>query len=285
MIEKKYQQIEGSMERYAGAAQAIESALEIVNTPSVEQNLGEYAVNLAELLHRSKVATTDREGLLMLGESFRDTIPVAPRQLGEVALLHIKDASMTKYQKLAIDHQEGLGEGERKAKMLQNVLNQSVIKRKRLPAFEQKNDLGHTVNLSAEVGLEEINGRPIVLMNMHDTINNVLSPMVLLHEMTHVLQKERRPSTSLRDDLDDSTHISNELEAHYVVSQTVRSMDTKSLRENVIFSTPIRYIDMAQQIDAIRRINQPANNTLFTPNSIMEKELASKKVLQYLKSL
>lgn len=274
----------GSCEREAifASEQLIEASCELVRTPSVEDRLGTYAVQLTALLERSVAVGVDGQDYLDIPNRQREIIPVNARRIGQKAILHAYDSGLNQAQIDAIQLSHGDGKGYVAAKKTEQFFTESP-KHGSLPTFEGRDQQGVTTNnLWSPNSKTSVHGRPVVLMNIDASVGEQLSPVVFLHEMTHVLQKERKPiqgKASLTPSKRAQNRLENELEANYAAVTLVEGMrDAKRLGE---VSTQLTKKEMLWAIDTelTRRKYQANEDMPFYPNRPMVQALAEKDLI------
>ena len=171
------------------ANKLLDESASLLNVPSVAYRLGDYRDRLMGALDRVEYAGVGPDGFMQVsGELYK--IPLVVRGLGEIAILHSNDAAMNPYQIESLVSEIG----DRKAESADQKFR-SKLSHKELPIFDDVNQLGATVTAHWKPPNEQtiVEGRPVVSMNHEVHKSGFVSPIVFLHELIHVLQKEKKP--------------------------------------------------------------------------------------------
>lgn len=251
------------------AERLLDSSLAILQVPEVTNRLGDHADSLKDALDRVAPANINPDGFLEL-QSGPASIPLVIRGIGKGAVLHANDSAMNPYQLESLTAQIGQEKAMVADQKFRNYLASTAI-HKSLPVFEDKKGM-------AVVGSNWwlpkpgtiIEGRPYVSMNTEAGIGSNLSPVVFLHELIHVLQKEANPvhnsNTLARN------KVRHELEAYYVAAQIILGMKDAGRHTELLDHTPRHELDRSRAIESVRRDHQE-NSDPFDPNNRVLKAL------------
>ena len=240
-----------------------QDAQELLAVPTVADRLGDYAVHLSSVTDRLVQTEVDSRGFLKLEDEHTDQIPLVLRHLGQRAAIHANNSGMNSEQVNSLSLILGSGKASVAEKKTKLYFSDSQSHRE-IPTFDDVDGLAVT---GSNFWLPEPNtivyGRPYISMNVDTTPRGRLSPVVALHELTHVVQKEGDPlgkvETLTRD------KIRRELEAYYVASQIILGMKDVGRQRELLEHTPRYELEKALKIEKIRQNNQ-SNLDPFDPN-------------------
>jgi hypothetical protein len=252
-----------------------EDSFEMLNVPEVRLRLGSYATKLSDAVERTSFVDVDPEGFLDL-EGRRDVIiPVVARHIGERAVLRAKDSGMNTRQIDSITSKYDA----RIAKVSSEKLQRHFINTQshgELPVFEEDSGLAVTsANQWVPNDSTAVIGRPYLSMNMNSRINEKFSPVVFLHEMTHVLQNEADPIRKLETYNRDK--VRRELEAYYVAAQIIMGYKDAGRQAELLDHSDRSEMDHARKIEEVRSTYQ-FEDDLFSPNNKVIKGLVDNRL-------
>jgi hypothetical protein len=252
-----------------------EDSFEMLNVPEVRLRLGSYATKLSDAVERTSFVDVDPEGFLDLKGHGDVIIPVVARHIGERAVLRAEDSGMNTRQIESITSKYDA----RTAKVASEKLQHHFINTQshgELPVFEEDSGLAVTsANLWAPNDSAAVIGRPYLSMNMNSRINEKLSPVVFLHEMTHVLQNEADPIRKLETYNRDK--VRRELEAYYVAAQIIMGYKDAGRQAELLDHSDRSEMDNARKIEEVRSAYQ-FEDDLFSPNNNIIKGLVDNRL-------
>ncbi len=251
-------------------AQLQDNSLEILQVPSVSRRLGERANQLADAVNRTTSVSPNHDGFIDFEKDDPDMIPLVLRDIGERAVLHAADSGMNQRQIASLVTTLGIEAAQVAASKLRNFFDDNQAHRE-LPTFESDSDLAVTGSnhwTPQENVLAQ--GRPYVSMNTSAVINSRLSPLVFLHELTHVLRKESEPLFFV-DQLE-RQKVAHELEGYYVAAQIILGYKDADRQRELLEHTSIFELDRARKIESVRLAHQSSENP-FDPNNRVVKAL------------
>ena len=245
-------------------------AQELLAVPTVADRLGDYAIHLSGVINRLVHTEVDSRGFLELEDKRTDQIPLVLRHLGQRAVIHANNSGMNNEQVHSLSLRLGSEKSSVAEKKTKQYFSDSQSHRE-LPVFDDKDGLAVTGSNS---WLPEpstiVYGRPYVSMNVDGAKRSRLSPVVALHELTHVVQKEGNPigrvETLTRD------KIRRELEAYYVAAQIILGMKDAGRQRELLEHTSRDDLEKALKIEGARLDSQSSSDP-FDPNSRVVKNM------------
>jgi hypothetical protein len=254
-----------------------EDSFETLDLPEVKSRLGHYATKLSEVVERSEFVDINPDGFLDI-KGFRPTlVPIDARDIGEKASLHAKDSGMNLKQIDAlVDRYGDPIQATQRSEALSQYFTQTRTHRQ-LPIFTEESGLAVTTNNRWHPTDEvAVDGRPLVSMNMNERVNGKFSPVVFLHEMTHVLQKEATPIRKVETYHRDN--VRHELEAYYVAAQIIMGYKDAGRQLELLDHSIREQMDKARRIEEVRASYQSDTNDPFNPNNRVLKGLVDNKL-------
>ncbi len=256
------------------AERLLDGSLGILQVPEVANRLGDHTDSLKGALDRVAPTDINPDGFLEL-QSGRGTIPLIIRSIGEGAVLHASDSAMNPYQLESLAARIGQEKAMAADRKFRNHLASAAL-HKSLPLFEDKEGMAVSgSNWWLPKPGTIIEGRPYVSMNTEAGIGSNLSPVVFLHELIHVLQKEANPvhnsNTLARN------KVRHELEAYYVAAQIILGMKDAGRHTELLDHTPRHELDRARAIESVRRDHQDHADP-FDPNDRVVKALVDNEL-------
>ncbi|AKM80520.1 TPA: hypothetical protein DDX46_04260 [Candidatus Saccharibacteria bacterium] len=250
-------------------------AQELLAVPTVADRLGDYAVHLSGVTDRLVHTELDSMGFLELEDEHTNQVPLVLRHLGRRAAIHANNSGMNSEQVNSLSLKLGPGKTSTAKKKTRQYFSDSQSHRE-LPVFEDEDSLAVT---GANFWLPEPNtivyGRPYISMNVDAAMSGRLSPIVALHELTHVVQKEGGPigrvETLTRD------KIRHELEAYYVAAQIILGMKDAGRQRELLEHTPRYELEKALKIENLRLESQ-SNSDPFDPNNQVVKSMVDNEL-------
>lgn len=251
-----------SREKQLSIQQLQYDSLETLHVPEVRARLGEYALRLNDVVVRSRYAPVDSDDFLDVKETQPSLVPVVARHMGERAVLHARDSGMNAHQIEALGRDSDPAIARAHAQSLDRY-------------FQMNNSHGvlGEVNEWSEIAAAGSNyrlrgdeltfGRPYVSMNMNARMNGRFSPVVFLHEATHILQREANPVRSA--DLFQHDNIRNELEAYHISAQIILGYTDAGKQAELLAHTSTEMLDQTLRIEEVRARYQTSKDP-FTPS-------------------
>lgn len=247
-----------------------EDSLRILSMPEVSRRLGDYTVHLKGAVERTAIVHADEDGFLDISTDNANAIPLVALHLGEVAYLHAEDSGMSEKQVTAVADTLGSEKAFMAARKLKKHFTDSKVHAK-LPVLEEDSGLAVT---SANYWLPNedtlVQGRPYVAMNMEKRVNGHLSPIVFLHELIHVLQKEQQPITPTNKF--NRAKVRSELEAFHVAAQIIFGFKDAGRQLELLEHSSKDEMDRARQIESVRSQRQGSHDP-FEPTDAVVKGL------------
>lgn len=252
-----------------------EDSLEMLNVPEVKSRLGGYATRLSDAVERTGIVNVDTEGFLDIKGYRTAFIPVVARYIGERAILRAEDSGMNMRQieSLTSKHDAHI------AKVSSEKLQHHFIdtqSHSELTVFDEGTGLAVTsTNQWAPNDEIVVLGRPYLSMNMNSRVNGKFSPVVFLHEMTHILQNEADPIRKIETYKRDK--VRRELEAYYVAAQIIIGYKDAGRQAELLEHSDRREMDGARKIEEVRSTYQ-LEDDLFSPNDKVIKALVDNRL-------
>lgn len=245
-------------------------AQELLAVQTVADRLGDYAIHLSGITDRLEYTEVDSRGFLELEDEHTDQIPLILRHLGQRAAIHANNSGMNSEQVHSLSLKLGNGKSSVAEKKTKQYFSDSQSHHE-LPAFDDKEGLAVT---GSNFWLPDPNtivyGRPYMSMNVDATKRGRLSPVVALHELTHVVQKEGDPigrvETLTRD------KIRRELEAYHVAAQIILGMKDAGRQRELLEHTSRDELEKALKIEGAR-IDSQSDSDPFDPNDRVVKSM------------
>lgn len=251
----------------------VDTSLSILQVPEVADRLRGHSDQLRGALSRVTHTEVGADGFVKFRSELA-SIPLIVMGIGESAVLHASDSVMNPYQAISLTEQVGQEKAAVASQKFRDHLCSSGS-HKVLPVFEDKEGLAVTgSNWWIPKSKIIIEGRPYVLMNADSRVGTRLSPVVFLHELMHVLQKEAHP---VRDtDNLPRDKVRGELEAFYVAAQIILGMKDANRHRELLGHTPRDEMDRARDIE-MTRLSSQDNSDPFDPNDKVISALVGKK--------
>lgn len=249
---------------------------ELLAVPTVANRLGDYATHLSGVTNRLAHAEVGSNDFLEIKNDRHDEVPLSLRHLGECAVLHANDSGMNNKQLGSLTKLYGSEEKAiiAKNKTIRHFLNSHS--HKNLPVFEDNEGLAVVGSNFWRPKPELIvYGRPYVSMNLDGGIQNKLSPVVALHELTHVMQKEAEPIGEVEKLA--RSKFRHELEAYYVAAQIILGMKDAGRQRELLEHTAKRELERALKIEHTR-LNSQYDSDPFDPNNKVVKAMVDNKL-------
>lgn len=263
--------------------QLIEASHELVQVPSVKDRLGAYAVQLTTSLERSRAIEIDSEGFPAIPNNQREIVPVSARRTGEQAIIHAHDSGMNQAQINAIESRNGQGHGYAAARETERHFIGPPLLHTAMPTFRE-GQLGVAPSASWQPDNDTVVfGRPSISMNLDGAVNGNLSPIVLLHEMTHVLQRDRAPirtTESVTGRTGKLNMLEDELEAYHVAYKAMQGLRDINRQIEVFIHTHSDQMDKAISIERTRERHQISEKRPFFPTHALVRALHDKGLMK-----
>jgi hypothetical protein len=230
---------------------AIESALDLsaetLQIPDVRRRLGQYAVTLMKVIERATIPNI-RNNEVVLEGCRTDSVPIVAVHIGEQILRQSKDLIFNPSQKYAINKQYKSGIARDIFKYQEQFYRQGPTA---LPVPVITSDA-----ILARVHIDYIendNGswpmhlysRPLVQFNLN--ASHTISPVVALHEFTHVTQIDSKPVNPAK-----KSPLPAELEAFYVAAEVVKGYRDAGRQDELEQHTSPDTQETALDVESIR---------------------------------
>ena len=241
-----------------------EDSLEVLNISEVKTRLGSYATRLSEAVERTDFVDVDGDGFLDIKGYRPALVPVVARHIGERAILRAEDSGMNLRQIESLTKKSNAHTASVASDKLHRHFTATQA-HSELTVFEGESQLAVTsTNYWAPNERTIVSGRPYVSMNMNGRVNDKLSPVVFLHEMTHVLQSEADPVRKIETFPRDK--IRRELEAYYVAAQIIMGFKDAGRQRELLEHSAADEMNAAHKIERIRAAHQ-VDSDPFSPNN------------------
>lgn len=234
-------------ERHQAIEAVLTASAETLQLPEVRRQLGHYAAGLAKVVDHATVPNIRNGEVVMDGRS-ANCVPVVAVHIGERVLRQSRDLVFNPSQKYAIN------------KAYKSGVARDIFKHQ-AQFYEQGPSLLPVTPLATDTVLARVqtntllnaNGawpvhvysRPLVQFNLD--ANHALSPVVALHEFTHVMQYNQKPI-----DYANKSLVPNELEAFYVTAKIIQGYRDADRHDELLRHTSQNNQDVALEVETIR---------------------------------
>lgn len=236
---------------------AIESTLllsaEALQLPEVIHRLGWYATALTTIIDRATVPNIRNDEIVLEGCG-TDRTPIIAVHIGERVLRRSKDLTFNPSQKYVINktYKSGVARDIFQYQTRFYGDGPDLIE---VPALTADTTLArvHADHLENDDGAwpMRLYSRPLVQLNLD--AHQTQSPVVALHEFTHVMQVNSKPITRA-----DTSNLPAELEAYYVAAQVIQGYRDAGRQDELLRHTSHNNQATALEVEVIRdRHNGP----------------------------
>lgn len=258
---------------------AIEAVLsasaEILEVPSVARRLGRYAAALTTIINRATIPNI-HNGEIILDGCRSDSIPIVAVHIGEPLMRRSKDLTFNPSQRYVINrtYKSGVARDIYKYQQRHYHSGPTLVE---VPALEADRTVArvHVDHLENDDGgwPMRLYSRPLVQFNLD--AGQPLSPIVALHEFTHVIQLNSKPIERARN-----SHLPKELEAYYVAAEAIMGYQDVNRQDELLRHTSQDNLDTAIEVESIRRQH---NGLTTDPQPFAySRELAAELAMEHL---
>ncbi len=234
-------------ERHRAVESVLTSSAETLQIPEVSRQLGHYAAILTKIVDHAVIPNM-RDGEIIMDGHSANSIPVIAVRIGERVLRRSRDLVFNPSQKYAINRQYKSG-------IARDIFKCQAQSYENGPELLQVAPL-NTNSVLARVQVNTLkneNGawpmhlysRPLVQFNLD--AGRIFSPVVALHEFTHVMQMNQRPIERANKSM-----LPNELEAYHVAARIVRGYQDAGKHDELARHTQQNDQDIALEVEALR---------------------------------
>lgn len=236
--------------RHRAVESVLTSSAEALQIPDVARRLGHYTAVLVKIIDRATIPNI-RNDEIVLDEYRSDCVPIIAVHIGERVLRRSKDLTFNPSQKYVINkvYKSGIARDIFKYQEQHYRYGPELLE---IPVLDEDTTIArvHIDHVENDDGTwpMRLYSRPLVQFNLD--ARQTLSPIVALHEFTHVIQINNKPIERAQN-----SRLPAELEAYHVAAQVIMGYHDAGRQDELLHHTSQNMLDTAIDVELMRNLH------------------------------